>query len=311
MALILDPEACLPARRNRKDRKNQHGTSDDNEDSEDDDDDDTFLNDAYALKSHHASQKAINMLQRWIKQPGPSRILAALPRRADPTYAPARTSYTFAQDDEENLKALQVVARRVTECDDVWQLLSRPLMEENNKSSRTSILNRTQSHGISDSAWDLLKVLVEAWRTESETLVDGKKPRPVLHRQKADRVFTRCSDNKQVLQYSPSLMAQFKLSALGGPPTDITASMEIVFQPFKDVHLANMKRAEHVGTALRLLDLLAALVSKDMVDKSAFQSAFCEALHQLKVSNLQELVSVGLNPFSTSLLLPLSDDPRL
>ena len=96
-----------------------------------------------------------------------------------------------------------------------------------------------------------------------------------------------------MLHYSPSLLAQFKPSAIGGPPTDISASMDIVFQPFKDIHLGDLKRAEHMETALQLLDLLAALVSKGVVDKSAFESDFCEALYQLKVSNLQELVSVS------------------
>lgn len=78
--------------------------------------------------------------------------------------------------------------------------------------------------------------------------------------------------------------------------------MEIVFQPFKDIHLADLKRTEHVETALKLLDLLAVAASKGAVDKSAFQNSFCESLQVLRASNLQELVTVSFTLYDASVV---------
>lgn len=291
MAVALEPEACLPKYKKRKDRNKQR----DDIDEDEDDDDDDIEHDAYALTSHHASQKAITLLQRWIRQPGPTRLLAAFPRRADAPYAPPRAKCSFVQDDEDQLKPLQVIARRVSLCDDLWELLSKRVSEEeSSRSSRVSALDGSHPRGLPEPSWELLKVLVEACRVESELAVDGEchaNLEPI-----SSGLQLRCmlaADAKVALQYSPSLVSQFKPSALGGPPTDISAAMEIVFQPFKDIHLADLKRAEHVETALGLLERLAIAASKGAVDNSAFQNSFCESLQVLRASNLQELVTVS------------------
>jgi len=78
-----------------------------------------------------------------------------------------------------------------------------------------------------------------------------------------------------------------------GPPIDIPPCIEIIFQPFKDLHLTNLSRIEHTTTSIHLLSLLADLSSTGMIDKVAFQTSFCEALYQLRVPNLQEFVAVS------------------
>lgn len=169
VAVALEPEACLPKYKKRKDRNKQRDEIDE------DDDDDNISHDGYALTSHHASQKAITLLQRWIRQPGPTRLLAAFPRRADSPYAPSRVKCSFVQDDEDQLKPLQVIARRLSLCDDLWELLSKRVSEdESSRSSRISALDGSHPRGLPEPSWELLKVLVEAWRMDSELAVDGE-----------------------------------------------------------------------------------------------------------------------------------------
>lgn len=155
VALALEPEACLPH------PKKKH-------------EDDDLLEDAYALKSHHASQKALALMRRWLSQPGPNRILASIPRRADVTWAPPRARNSFLDDEENQLKPLQVMARRVALCDDVWQLLQKGLKDQDKpRSYRIDELANKSGYQLSDQSWDLLKLLVEAWRLEGENVLDG------------------------------------------------------------------------------------------------------------------------------------------
>lgn len=154
VALALEPEACLPQSRHRED---------------------TDYEDAYALKLHHASQKALILIRRWLHQPGPTRVLASLPRRVDPTYAPERMSYTFVDDEDDQLRPLQIMAKRVALCDDIWHLLSKGLQNQDKPKSYTlDELAEEARFGLPDSSWDLLEVLVKAWSLESSYLLDGK-----------------------------------------------------------------------------------------------------------------------------------------
>lgn len=80
---------------------------------------------------------------------------------------------------------------------------------------------------------------------------------------------------------------------MGGPAGNVTSCMEIIFQPFKDLHLSNPQRTEHIVTAISLLSLIADLSTAGMIEKAAFQTTFCEAMYQLRVPNLQEFVVVS------------------
>lgn len=155
VALVLEPEACLPTSRKGED--------------------DDLLNDAYALTSHHASLRALGLLRRWLYQPGPSAILGALPRRTDAEHAPPRSRYTFIEEDETQLRPLQIMGNRVVQSEDVWQLLSKGLKDENKpRSFRMTELAEKTSYGISDASWELLSLLVEAWQLEGLYLQNSR-----------------------------------------------------------------------------------------------------------------------------------------
>jgi hypothetical protein len=80
---------------------------------------------------------------------------------------------------------------------------------------------------------------------------------------------------------------------IGGMPSDFDSCIEIIFQPFTNDHLVNMKRPEHAETALELLSLLSTLVETHMIEKAAFLAGFGQSLAQLQASNFQELVTVS------------------
>jgi len=155
VAIALEPEACFPAFKIRED--------------------DDSIEDIYALTSQHASQKALILLRRWLQQPGPSRILASLPRRTDVTYAPAKKRYSFLDDAPDQLKLLQIMAKRVALSEDVWQLLSKGLEDQDKpRAIRIDQLANKPGFELSDTSWALLKLLVEAWQLESDICVNGK-----------------------------------------------------------------------------------------------------------------------------------------
>lgn len=248
-------------------------------------------------------------MRRWFHQPGPTRILASIPRRTDVAYAPPRMRYSFLDDDEDQLKPLQIMARRVALAEDIWQLLQKGLKDQDKpRSYRIDELANKSGYQLSDPSWDLLGLLVDAWKLESEYKLDGRFG-PGFSDLRHFMLKTwfillshsKFTDANANLNYSPSLLAQFKPSAMGGPAGDVVACMDIIFQPFKDLHLSNPQRTDHIANSSKLLSLLADLSTAGMIDKAAFQTIFCEAMYQLRVANLQEFVVVSEEQISLAL----------
>lgn len=174
VALIIDPEACIKFR-NPVDQADEH--------------------DIYYISHTTAVQRARQILQDWIDECGPERILQAIPRRVsdddirqrgadDDVYAGAQPLRRNLADDLDNAPSenqrkqmledqtrFQKSAIRLTECSDVWQVLAGKSRRRASGSSRDK--GKQAELAILPNAWALLELLLSAWEMEQRKVVQN------------------------------------------------------------------------------------------------------------------------------------------
>ncbi|KAI5475634.1 hypothetical protein MNV49_001096 [Pseudohyphozyma bogoriensis] len=180
------------------------------------------------------------------------------------------------EDEEEGNKAVNAAARRVGVCEEVWDLLAggSGMGKEFGKSSRERPVSRT--------GWDLVRSLVAMWEGEAKE-----------------------RKGKGLPEFSPSLLRQFKPTALG--PREVSSkALDILLWPFTygiEHSLAEAENMEEDGdtkveddpemdlgekqrVAARLMALLAQLALTSRVDASAFVSLLSNRLELLSSSSI-------------------------